>query len=283
MYVDKRKRRQTDNDNEIYQYLAMISQYPLLTPEEECELATKAKNGDKKAFDRFVNCNLRLVTSIAKKYCFSGMDIHDVIQAGNVGLIEAAKRFDPTKGNKFSTYAIPWIRKECIEYAAEMKYPVSLSVKVFHEVRDIKDITDNVLENNLSDLTREEMNEISRLTGIPVERAAKIIHACSVPLSIDANLNEDNENPLESIITDPSEPSAEEIWTSREMCEILGDALSQLNDADAELIKMRFGLYGYDPMTLDEIGKTMNISRERVRQKERKIMGELSVIMQKHK
>lgn len=282
MDTENRKKKKSGDENSLYQYLASISKFPLLSQEEEIELAKRAKAGDKKAFDSLINSNLRLVTTIAKKYCFVGMDMFDLIQAGNVGLTEAAHRFDPDRGYKFSTYAIPWIRKECIEYAAEMKYPVSLSVKVFHEVRDIKDIADNVLENNLSDLTREEMNEISRLTGIPVERAAKIIHACSVPLSIDANLNEDNENPLESIITDPSEPSAEEIWTSREMCEILGDAISQLNDTDAELIKMRFGLYGYDPMTLDEIGKIMNISRERVRQKERKIMGELSVIMQKH-
>lgn len=255
------------NDIEYYQYLSKISEFPLLTPEEEKELAVKAKNGDKKAFDKLVNCNLRLSAAFAKKYCFSGMDVFDLIQSGNVGLIKAAQRYDPEMGYKFSTYAYSWIKRECLQFLAEMKHQISLNPNVFAEMHKLKQAIDDLNISGFVEVTAKDVEEISKATGISLDRTVKIINVGSPCLSIEENL-EDNKNSFEEMIKDNTLESMEDVFIAGESSQNLLDTLSVLTEKEAEIIKRRFGLMGYPKMTLQEVGKEMNLSREGIRIKE---------------
>lgn len=151
-------------DSEYRSYLNKISRFPLLTAEEEAELAHKIKDGDKSALDKLVNCNLRLSVSVAKKYYYAGADLFDLIQQGNIGLIRAAKNYDPSLGYRFSTFATSYIRGECFNYIAAMKYPISISNHKLTEFHKIKKVAENDLNKDISDLTNTDISRIARIT-----------------------------------------------------------------------------------------------------------------------
>ena len=282
MIETKEKPIKFENDFVFRKYLKDIGKYPLLTPEEEKQLAEEAQAGSKTAFDRLVNCNLRLVIAFSKKYFYAGLDPFDLVQSGNVGLIEAAKHFDPSLGFRFSTYAVPWIKRECFRYLTEMKHLISLNPHAYVEMIQLKTAAEDELNIDFCDATNEDILELSRITGVPAGRATKIINACIPYVSIDSGINDGTTNfQLEEIISSEDDQRIEDDFIDNETFADMLRAIEQLPPKEAEVVKMRFGLYEDDSMTLQEVAEQMNLSREGVRQKERNAIKKIKKMMEK--
>lgn len=273
---DKKMKNPNEGKHIPYiKYVQEISKYPLLSTEQERELAEKAHNGDKSALDKLIKCNLRLVVAFAKKYCFTGLDILDVIQSGNIGLIEAAKKYDPSLNFKFSTFASPWIKKECLKYVSEMKYMICLTPRVFLELQKIREIVEKELEIELCDISESDMIYISNRTGIPVSRAIQIINASIPYFSFDSTIGDNDDIVFEELIADQNNISAEDDHAYKDLCDELFGAIGDLTPKEKTVIKKRYGLEHEDPMTLQEIGKELSLSREGVRIKEKRALKKL--------
>ncbi len=256
------------NDKSLQIYLKEINKFPLLTPEEEKELARRIKKGDKKALEKLIQGNLRFVINIAKAYQGKGLSLNELITEGNYGLIKAAQKFDPDKNVKFISYAVWWIRqtimKAILENTGNIRVPISQINKVnrIHnaqeklakdgELPSIKEIADNlnISENEVRNAIKTNKQEIS----------------LSTPLANDENLY------LSDTIIQKQFLSPEEAFLRKRYKEVLHSQLDKLSEREAWILKKYFGLDDNRPHTLEEIGNELNISRERVRQiKERAI------------
>ncbi len=244
-------------------YLQEIGKVELLTPEEEIELAIKIKKGDQKALEKLVKANLRFVVSVAKQYQNQGLSLGDLINEGNLGLIKAAKRFDETRGFKFISYAVWWIRQSILQALAEQSRIVRLPLNRVGALNKIGKAYSNLVQEFEREPNAEELAE---QLNMDVTEVADAIKNAGRHISMDAPFNQGEENSLLDVLPNDEVPSPDQTLMSESLKKEIERALSTLTDREAEVIKLYFGLNGEHSLTLEEIGEKFNLTRERVRQ-----------------
>jgi len=253
-------------------YLKEISRFPQLTPEEEKELGARAQKGDEEAFQKLIEANLRFVVAMAKKYARSGYPLHELINEGNLGLIEAVSRFDPSRGVRFITYASWWIRQAILAAIAHHGQVFRLPPKLKHELYRF--------DSKVARLTQElghrpSVDEISQGLGMEERDVRQMMEGTPTEVSLDTPIGEGAEMRLEELIQDQSVTPVDELLIARSFEEQLQALLSQLDEKERVIIERRFGLGDREPQTLAEIGSDMKLSRERIRQIEERALGKL--------
>src|SRR5215470_13109429 len=250
-------------------YLKDISQFPQLTPEEEKEIGARVQKRDEEAFRKLIEANLRFVVAMAKKYSRSGYPLHELINEGNLGLIEAVSRFDPSRGVRFITYASWWIRQAILAAIAHHGQVFSLPPKLKHELYRF----DTKVANLTQELGhRPSVDEISKELGMSEKDVRDMMEGTPSEVSLDTPIGEGAEMRLEDLIRDQSITPVDEVLIARSFEEQLQTLLSQLDDKERVIIERRFGLGDREPQTLAEIGSELNLSRERIRQLEERAL-----------
>ena len=248
----------------IKQYLTEIGKIALLTPAEEVALAKRIKRGDREARNHMIQANLRLVVKIAHDYKDFGLPLLDLISEGNIGLIKAVERFDPAKGGKLSTYAAWWIKQSIKRALANQSKTIRLPVHLVDKISRMRKTATALTEEFGREPTDEE---IAIEMQIPVNKIAHMKSVSVRPASLDAPINdEDGGTPFGEIVGDENAASPYETLREKNIQGDLRDLLASLEEREATIIKMRFGLDGHNEMTLEEVGKLFNVTRERVRQ-----------------
>ena len=250
------------------QYLQEIGKIDLLEPEEEVELARRIKDGDEEALHQLCRANLRFVVSVAKKYQGQGLSLADLINEGNYGLIKAAKRFDETRGFKFISYAVWWIRQAILQALAEQSRVVRLPLNRIGTISKIRKASARLQQ----DLDRKP--NIEELE-IDVKKVREAMKHTSRHLSMDAPFNEEDDNSLLDVLPDEESDSPDEEMLSESVKIDIERALSALHDREAEITRLYFGIGREHPLTLEEIGKRFDLTRERVRQIKEKALRKL--------
>lgn len=259
-------------DDPVKVYLKEIGRVPLLSSEEEIDLAIRIANGDVQAKQRLSEANLRLVVSIAKRYVGRGMLFLDLIQEGNLGLLKAVEKFDYRKGYKFSTYATWWIRQAITRAIADQARTIRIPV---HMVETINKVT-RVSRDLLQKLGREPLpEEVGEVMGLPKERVQEIMKIAQEPVSLETPIGEEEDSHLGDFIQDESIPTPVEATNQTLLHEQLDDVVSTLTEREQRVIKLRFGWDDGRPRTLEEVGKEFNVTRERIRQIEAKALRKL--------
>ncbi len=253
-------------------YLREISRIPLLNASNESRLAERAENGEKEARDHLIEANLRLVVSIAKKYVGQGLSLEDLIGEGNIGLIRAVTKFDYKKGFRFSTYATWWIKQAITRSILEGTRVVRLPVYIMEEVMRVKRTTRQLYQEMGREPTSEDIGE--RLSMTP-ERVSELLIWAEKVFSLDAPLSEEEENTLGDIIEDVRERGPSEITDQHLLREEIRKVLGQLTLRERQVIELRFGLVDDHDHTLEEVGKKLKVTRERVRQIEERAIRKL--------
>ncbi|MFH1373922.1 MAG: sigma-70 family RNA polymerase sigma factor, partial [bacterium] len=252
-----------DEDRSLDLYLREIGETPLITADEEVRLARKIKLGDKKSLEKLTKANLRFVVSVAKQYQNQGLSLADLINEGNIGLIKAAKRFDETRGFKFISYAVWWIRQAILQALAEQSRIVRLPLNRVGTLHKIGKISSR-LEQGLGRLpSAEEIANELELTETEVADTLKISNS---HLSLDAPFSTSEDNSLIDVLEDEMQPSPDESLLSQSLRVEIEKALDSLTTREAEVINLYFGLHGDKALTLEEIGARFSLTRERVRQ-----------------
>ena len=259
-------------DDPVRMYLKEIGKVPLLTPEEEMELAVRVSAGDEEAKRRMTEANLRLVVSIARRYVGRGMVLLDLIQEGNLGLIKAVEKFDYTKGYKFSTYATWWIRQAITRSIADQGRTIRIPVHMVETINKTIRVSRQLLQELGHD---PSPNEIAAEMGMPVEKVREILKIAQEPVSLETPIGEEEDSHLGDFIPDEgaSEPSEAASFTL--LKEQLMDVLSTLTPREEKVLKLRFGIEDGRSRTLEEVGKEFNVTRERIRQIEAKALRKL--------
>ena len=259
-------------DDPVRMYLKEIGKVPLLTPEEEQELAKRMAEGDAEAKHRMEEANLRLVVSIAKRYVGRGMLFLDLIQEGNLGLIKAVEKFDYTKGYKFSTYATWWIRQAITRAIADQARTIRIPVHMVETINKVIRVSRQLLQELGHDPSPEE---IAAEMDMPVDKVREILKIAQEPVSLETPIGEEEDSHLGDFIPDEgaSEPSEAASFTLLQ--EQLVDVLSTLTPREEKVLKLRFGIEDGRPRTLEEVGKVFEITRERIRQIEAKALRKL--------
>jgi RNA polymerase primary sigma factor len=259
-------------DDPVKIYLKEIGRVPLLSSEEEIELAERMAKGDVKAKKRLSEANLRLVVSIAKRYVGRGMQFLDLIQEGNLGLIKAVEKFDHTKGFKFSTYATWWIRQAITRAIADQARTIRIPVHMVETITKVKKVSSQLLHKNGHDPSPEE---IAEELDMPVERIREIMRIAQDPVSLETPIGEEEDSHLGDFIPDDDAPAPAEAASLILLKEQLGEVLSTLTDREEKVLRLRFGLEDGRSRTLEEVGKEFNVTRERIRQIEAKALRKL--------
>ena len=259
-------------DDPVKIYLKEIGRVPLLTPEEEIELAERMAKGDPYARKRLSEANLRLVVSIAKRYGGRGMQFLDLIQEGNLGLIKAVEKFDHTKGFKFSTYDTWWIRQAITRAIADQARTIRIPVHMVETITKVKKISSQLLHENGHDPTAEE---IAEKLEMPVDRVREIMRIAQDPVSLETPIGEEEDSHLGDFIPDDDAPAPAEAASLVLLKEQLNEVLNTLTDREAKVLRLRFGLEDGRSRTLEEVGKEFEVTRERIRQIEAKALRKL--------
>jgi RNA polymerase primary sigma factor len=249
-------------DASLQHYLRTIGKYTLLTKEQEYDLARRVREGDKDALDSLVNANLRFVASVAKRYLNQGLTYMDLIAEGNIGLITAAQRFDERRGFRFITYAVWWIRQAIQKAVAEQTNTVRLPVNRVLQVQSLRRLTRS-LEQERQGAVQEE--DIAAHAGMSVRKLEQLRAAASPLVSLDESTLDDDVSMAETL-TDPEEVSPEDSYIQEEMHQELDAALRQLSDRERRVVTYYYGLGQRQAWSLEAIGETLGLSRERVRQ-----------------
>ena len=259
-------------DDPVKIYLKEIGRVPLLSPEEEIELAQRMATGDPYARKRLSEANLRLVVSIAKKYVGRGMQFLDLIQEGNLGLIKAVEKFDYTKGFKFSTYATWWIRQAITRAIADQARTIRIPVHMVETITKVKKVSSQLLHENGHDPTPEE---IAEKLEMPVEKVREIMRIAQDPVSLETPISEEEDSHLGDFIPDDDAPAPAEAASHTLLREQLNEVLNTLTEREAKVLKLRFGLEDGKSRTLEEVGQRFEVTRERIRQIEAKALRKL--------
>jgi len=259
-------------DDPVRMYLKEIGQVKLLSAEEEIELAKLVAEGDQNAKNKLTEANLRLVVSIAKKYSGRGLHILDLIQEGNTGLIRAVDKFDWTKGNKFSTYATWWIRQAITRAIADQARTIRVPV---HMVEVINKAT-RCNRKLVQELGREPtMEEIAAELGLPVEKIIEANRTAADTLSLDTPVGDEEDTSIGSFVEDERTPGPADATSNALLAEALKEILDTLTEREADVLRMRFGMYDGRTHTLEEVGQIFGVTRERIRQIENKAIRKL--------
>ena len=259
-------------DDPVRMYLKEIGQVKLLSAEEEIELAKRVAEGDQAAKNKLTEANLRLVVSIAKKYSGRGLHILDLIQEGNTGLIRAVDKFDWTKGNKFSTYATWWIRQAITRAIADQARTIRVPV---HMVEVINKAT-RCNRKLVQELGREPtVEEIAAELGLPVEKIIEANRTAADTLSLDTPVGDEEDTSIGSFVEDERTPGPADATSNALLSEALKEILDTLTEREADVLKMRFGMYDGRTHTLEEVGQIFGVTRERIRQIENKAIRKL--------
>lgn len=259
-------------DDPVKIYLKEIGKVPLLTNEEEQELAKKMKDGDIKAKKRLSEANLRLVVSIAKRYVGRGMQFLDLIQEGNLGLIKAVEKFDYEKGFKFSTYATWWIRQAITRAIADQARTIRIPVHMVETITKVKKTSSQLLHKNGRDPTPEEIAEELELSP---EKVREIMRIAQDPVSLETPIGEEEDSHLGDFIPDEDAPAPADAASLIMLKEKLGEVLSTLTEREEKVLRLRFGLEDGRSRTLEEVGQQFDVTRERIRQIEAKALRKL--------
>ncbi|MBR5027477.1 RNA polymerase sigma factor RpoD [Candidatus Saccharibacteria bacterium] len=262
-------------DDSVRLYLREIGKIPLLTPEEEADLAQRIVKGDKKAKDKMVESNMRLVVSIAKRYGGRGLDFLDLIQEGNTGLLRAVEKFDPDKGFKFSTYATWWVRQAITRAIADQARTIRIPVHMVETINKVLRTTRKLT----TELNREPTNEeIAKELDMEPEKIDYVMRIKQDIASLDASVGregDDEDSVLGDFVEDEERDSPEDSAANQILKEQLAEIISTLTDREQKIIRLRFGIGGGRPHTLEEVGNEFAVTRERIRQIEAKALSKL--------
>ena len=259
-------------EDPVRMYLKEIGKVPLLTAEEEIELAKRMEEGDEEAKKRLAEANLRLVVSIAKRYVGRGMLFLDLIQEGNLGLIKAVEKFDYNKGFKFSTYATWWIRQAITRAIADQARTIRIPVHMVETINKLIRVSRQLLQELGREPTPEE---IAERMEIPVKRVREIIKISQEPVSLETPIGEEEDSHLGDFIQDDNVPVPADAAAFTLLKEQLTDVLATLTERERKVLRLRFGLDDGRARTLEEVGKEFNVTRERIRQIEAKALRKL--------
>ncbi len=260
------------SDDPVKLYLKEIGSYPLLTIEDEIELAKKIENGDENAKQTLAESNLRLVVSIAKRYVGRGLSFLDLIQEGNLGLIKAVDKFDYTKGYKFSTYATWWIRQAITRSIADQSRTIRIPV----HMSEVINKTYRVSRSLLQELGREPTEqELAEKLGLPIEKVREILKVSADPISLDTPIGEEDDSHLGDFIKDDTIVGPEDAAAYSVLQDQISKLLDTLTEREQRVLILRFGLKDGRTRTLEEVGKEFNVTRERIRQIEAKALRKL--------
>ncbi|HHT14857.1 MAG: RNA polymerase sigma factor RpoD [Christensenellales bacterium] len=259
-------------DDPVRMYLKEIGQVPLLTAEQEVEIAKRIEAGDEDAKGELAEANLRLVVSIAKRYVGRGMLFLDLIQEGNLGLIKAVEKFDYHKGYKFSTYATWWIRQAITRAIADQARTIRIPVHMVETINKLTRISRQLLQELGREPTPEEIAEAMNITEAKVREIMKIAQE---PVSLETPIGEEEDSHLGDFIQDEDAPAPAEAAANTLMREQIWDLLKTLTPREEKVLRMRFGLEDGNPRTLEEVGKVFGVTRERIRQIEAKALRKL--------
>ena len=262
-------------DDSVRLYLREIGKIPLLTPEEEADLADRIVKGDKKAKDKMVESNMRLVVSIAKRYGGRGLDFLDLIQEGNTGLLRAVEKFDPAKGFKFSTYATWWVRQAITRAIADQARTIRISVHMVETINKVLRTTRKLT----TELNREPTNEeIAKELDMEPDKVDYVMRIKQDIASLDASVGrdgDDEDSVLGDFVEDEERASPEDSAANQILKEQLSEIIATLTDREQKIIRLRFGIGGGRPHTLEEVGNEFDVTRERIRQIEAKALSKL--------
>ncbi|MBR0480078.1 RNA polymerase sigma factor RpoD [Candidatus Saccharibacteria bacterium] len=262
-------------DDSVRLYLREIGKIPLLTPEEEADLAKRIVKGDKAAKDKMVEANMRLVVSIAKRYGGRGLDFLDLIQEGNTGLLRAVEKFDPDKGFKFSTYATWWVRQAITRAIADQARTIRIPVHMVETINKVLRTTRKLT----AELNREPTNEeIAKELGLEPDKIDYVMRIKQDIASLDASVGregDDEDSVLGDFVEDEERDSPEESAANQILKEQLSEIIATLTDREQKIIRLRFGIGGGRPHTLEEVGAEFAVTRERIRQIEAKALSKL--------
>ena len=253
-------------------YLQQISVVPLITVQEEIELADLIKKGDAKAREKMITANLRLVVKIAQHYANIGLSLLDLINEGNIGLMKAVERFDPTKGGKLSTYAAWWIKQSIKRALANQSKTIRLPVHMVDRVTQMRRTATELGERLGRDPTDEEL---ASEMNLPISRITHLKSVSKKPASLDTPIGDDESSTLGEVVADDNAISPFEKLQSKSLIGDVNIVLSMLDPREADIIRLRFGLEGRDPMTLEEVGAKIGVTRERVRQLQEQALRQL--------
>ncbi len=262
----------TSVDDPVKVYLKEIGQIPLLTPEEEIEYAMRIADNDQEAKQRLAEANLRLVVSIAKRYAGRGLQLLDLIQEGNLGLMKAVDKFDYTKGFKFSTYATWWIRQAITRAIADQARTIRIPVHMVETINKVKKASSQLLHENGHEPTAEE---IADFLDMPEDKVRDIMRIAQEPVSLETPIGEEEDSHLGNFIPDEDAVAPEDAASMSLLKEQLDEVLQTLTPREAKVLRMRFGLDDGNPQTLEEVGAEFNVTRERIRQIEAKALRKL--------
>ena len=259
-------------DDPVRMYLKEIGKVPLLSPDEEIELAKKIELGDEEAKKKLAESNLRLVVSIAKRYAGRGMQLLDLIQEGNLGLIKAVEKFDYRKGYKFSTYATWWIRQAITRAIADQARTIRIPVHLVETINRLVRTQRQLVQKLGREATPEEL---AKELDMPVERVREIMKISQDPVSLETPIGEEEDSHLGDFIQDNNVEVPADAATYTLLHEQLMDVLSTLTEREQKVLRLRFGLDDGRPRTLEEVGRQFNVTRERIRQIEAKALRKL--------
>ena len=266
-------------DDSVRLYLREIGKIPLLSPEEEADLALKIVDGNRRAKEKMVEANMRLVVSIAKRYSGRGLDFLDLIQEGNTGLLRAVEKFDPDKGFKFSTYATWWIRQAITRAIADQARTIRIPVHMVETINKVLRMTRKLTTELNREPTTEEIARALNMEADKIEYVMKIKQDIA---SLDASVGrdgDDEDSVLGDFVEDEERVSPEDSAATQILKEQLASIIASLSEREQKIIKMRFGIGGERPHTLEEVGAEFSVTRERIRQIEAKALSKL----RKHK
>lgn len=273
--ADVKNTKYSDSDNEVLStYLKTIDKIPLLTYDEEYELALKAKNGDKKAREKLINANLRFVVSVAKKFRGQGMPLEDLINEGNIGLMTAVDKFEPEKGYHFISYAVWWVRQAILKALAEQSRPVRLPLNRSNELIQIVRAKNDLIHNK--GISDPSVDEIAAASGLDVTLVKNLLEVTRDMISFDSPIKGDEEGDSSyfDFVEDKAQSPEEDVVNHMMEKDVRG-LLSVLGEKERDIIEKRYGFNGNEPMSLKAIGDEYNLTKERIRQIEKAALQKL--------